>query len=339
MTTHWRVGLAALVMVGLTLAVGGRPAAAAGDVPIITVSAVGAQCDPEGTTSVSWTITQDTLYGGPVVSLQASPNSALHPNTNFLAGAAPIQVKQVIPRGSGATTATLTVAVEFGLPTGSRVITGAASKALPFCAQRVRGSAAFVMNCDRSVTATITYPGSAEVPAAFRVQGSSLSGGTWQSGWLTVQVGQVRAVVVPSPYTTNVTVTQQYAIPSQDQTVIGTSGQLNQPPSCPVVPPGAPPTGTQPGGSSTNAGGADPGASPVGSAPPGSEVSDLGPSIRAGQDHTRDETAVAASAPTALMPVAAVVGLSALGGLATVAMAAFGFLFLQRRRRASTPGD
>src|SRR5690348_16249901 len=120
----------ATLMAALLLAAGvvffsQRPAAAATDwMPEITVNGQAVCMGWDGETDVAWKVVESVspegyTYGGPAT-FEASPTSTLYPNTNVLS--APIQVKQVIPHGSGATKATLTVTVDLGVPGGKQII-------------------------------------------------------------------------------------------------------------------------------------------------------------------------------------------------------------------------
>ena len=338
-----RVGLPVLVAAGLNL-VAARAVAATDYFPVITVTG-GASCSAlDGTISVGWTISQNVspqgfTYGGPVVSLTATPNTTLSASSNFFA--APIHVSTVIPHGSGASTATLTVAVNYDLPTGQQVITGTGSLALPSCLKHEQASVTFAMTCDVSccaVDVTITYPPTGEATTFATVHGASTSGGAWESGPVPLKGGgDVKTVLVPWPYTPTVSVFQPDASPTQQGMNIGL---FELPPqallTCQWVPP--PPTEGPAVAPPPVQGSVDP-------APPQKDANPSGPSqpavVPSTQAPTGSTKSGSADWPLALRPLAAVGAVGAFTGLGTLVLVAAGLvgvLIIRPRRRRDGRG-
>jgi uncharacterized membrane protein YgcG len=355
-----RLAVVLLVAAGVTLLTG-QPAAAADYIPTVTVTgAAGCDSFTDGAIVINWHLSQDTApegftYEG-IVTFNPSPAVGFDAGGNSLIST--LNPRQTIPHGTGATSATLAVSVAYAhLPSGPRVVTSSGSVALPFCPIHVKASVTFAMNCDRSVNVTINYPAGAEASTSATIVGTSLSSAQWNSGPVSLAAGgQTRTVVVPSPYTTEIRVTQADTIPYANA-VIGLGTSLQQPASCAFPTPGTGPPGYTPpvatssqgsggsggsGGSSGNVGSGG-GANPL---VPESSASDPASTPAGGVAPTRSTAAahnesrpLAADRPDRPMPLLAVaiLGLSTgLGAAMLIALGVVGYIALRQRRRART---
>jgi hypothetical protein len=354
-----RLAVVLLVAAGVTLLTG-QPAAAADYIPTVTVTGH-AGCDSftDGAILINWHISQDTApegftYEG-IVTFNSSPAGGLDRGSDSLIST--VDVRQAIPHGTGATTATLAVSVRYDrIPNGPVVVTSSGSVAVPFCPIHVKASVTFAMNCDRSVNVTINYPAGAESSTSATIVGTSLSSAQWNSGAVSLAAGgQTRTVLVPSPYTTEIRVTQADTIPYANA-VIGLGTSLQQPASCafPTPPTGPPgytppvPTSSQGSGGSGGSGGSSGNVGSGGGANPlvpESSVSDPAASTPAGGVAPTRSTAaahnesrpLAADRPDRPMPLLAVaiLGLSTgLGAAMLIALGVVGYIALRQRRRA-----
>lgn len=258
------IGLAAGLIVSAA-----SPAVAAIVVPVLRITGAAAcSSQLDGEIAVGWTLEQNTNFGGPFVSTEESPKTGLNPNSTGLYGKGPVEFTQRIPGGNPATTASLTVAVNFGLPGGDQVITGTATITLPHCPHRVAPTVSVALSgttpqtgCLPLATITITYPASAELTTAVTVKATAADSSTWSVA-VSLRPGDARTVHVPPPYGVSILVEQD------DTVVLGSFQYPNRPSNCasygadPGGDAGAPPPPT---GSSGHATG--PGQTPIGGSP------------------------------------------------------------------------